>query len=87
MSDCPEALYGAHGEPNTAGKCPYCGKVVAGRRRYGAPGRGTGSITREEEDYLDSLRYPRETLGAIDFGAQDPELEPDFDSLYHDKGR
>lgn len=30
--ECPEALYGRHGEANTVGKCPYCG-VFLGRRR------------------------------------------------------
>lgn len=83
---CPEAIYGQHGEPNTAGNCPYCGAKIAPARRYG-PSRGTGSISHKEEDALDRLRYPRETLGSINFGDQDPELEPDFDSLYHDEGR
>lgn len=58
---CPEAI-GGHGPANTAGKCPYCSKKITARRSYG-PGDGRvsmghhGSITHEQEDYLDGLRY------------------------------
>jgi hypothetical protein len=71
-SPCPDALYGQHGDPNTNGNCPYCGAKIAGRRRS-QPGRGRRSITREQEDYLDSRTRERDAWGQLRVPlAQDP---------------
>lgn len=33
LNDCPEAVYGHHGDPNWRGRCPYCDKFLRSRPR------------------------------------------------------
>jgi len=72
---CPEALYGQHGEPNTVGKCPYCGAFL-GRERTG---RSTRSLTDAELDLTSwDSRAPKES--------QDPTaMDRSFEDNYYDK--
>jgi hypothetical protein len=76
---CPEATYGQHGEPSTTGRCPYCGQKVGPRyNRSGGDGRVSmghrGSITHEEEQYLDSRRMHVNSITRTTevFADQDP---------------
>lgn len=82
---CAEALYGIHGEPNTNGKCPYCGMVLRAR------GKGVGrpwTISLPRELYLDRLerRADVDMWGRVGVPAdQDPGfIDSNFQDDYYD---
>jgi hypothetical protein len=90
VSRCPEALYGHHGVPNTQGRCPYCSEKLT-TRNWHVPsterrGRGTRSIDRKTEDWLDSRERERDSLtGTLRIPAElDPEVDPDPDDSIYD---
>lgn len=72
MTDCPEALYGQHGDPNTEGRCPYCGYRLSGRR--------AGTYT--DGWYERGLRRRQYRIAY----EQDPlNIEPDEGSYYEEE--
>jgi hypothetical protein len=77
-SRCPEAAWGLHGEPNTSGNCPYCGRRIYTRPRpYNVGPRTRGELLgrRADVDAWGLTHLPSH---------QDPEIDPDPDDTYFD---
>lgn len=84
MSDCPDALFGAHGVPNTMGKCPYCGELLGPRGSARIRVRRSQLLLRNQE-LLGERFYERDSQGGRVIPVwQDPEIDPDPDDHIYD---